>query len=79
MSKLKDKSLKYNKIKFNVIIKLSKVTLHEISLWKIDLLNEDKPLRYPKISITIYTDGSLENWGASSANVFCILSYFSHA
>ena len=28
-----------------------------------------KPIRYPKISIIIYTDASLEGWGASMGNV----------
>ena len=28
-----------------------------------------KPIRYPKISITIYTDASLEGWVASMINV----------
>ena len=28
-----------------------------------------KPIRYPKFSITIYTDASLEGWGASVGNV----------
>ena len=29
-----------------------------------------KPIRYPKISITIHTDASLEDWGGSMGNVF---------
>ena len=28
-----------------------------------------KPTRYPKISISIYADASLEGWGASMGNV----------
>ena len=34
MSNFKDKSFKYNKGNFNVIIRLSEDTLHEISWWK---------------------------------------------
>ena len=63
MLKSKDKSLKYNKGNFNAVIKLSEDTLHEISWWKNNVFKVFKPIRYPKISITIYTDASLEGWG----------------
>ena len=69
MLKFKDKSLKYNKGNFNVVITLSEDTLHEISWWKKNIFRVFKPIRYPKFSITIYTDASLEGWGASMGNV----------
>ena len=65
MLKFKDNSLKYNKGKFNEIIKFSEYTLHEISLWKKNIFKVFEPIRYPKISIRIYTDASLEGWCAS--------------
>ena len=67
--KFKYKSLKYNKGNFNAIIKLSEDTLHEISWWKKNIFKVFKPKTYPKISIRIYTDASLEGWGASMSNV----------
>ena len=69
MLKLKDKSLKYNKGNFNAVIKLSEDTLYEIAWWKKNIFKAFKPIRYPKISIIIYTDASLEGWGASMGNV----------
>ena len=70
MLKFTDKSLKYNKGNFNAVVKLSEDTLHEISWWKKNMFKVFKPIRYPKFSITIYTDASLEGWGASMGNVF---------
>ena len=55
MLKFKDKSLKYIKGDFNTMIKL-----HETSWWKNNIFKVFEPIRYPKISITIYTDASLE-------------------
>ena len=69
MLKLKDKSLKYNKGNFNAVIKLSEDTLYEIAWWKKNIFKAFKPIRYPKISIIIYTDASLESWGASLGNM----------
>ena len=69
MLKLKHKSLKYNKGNFNAVIKLSEDTLHEISWWKKNIFKVFKPIRYPKFSITIYTDASLEGWGAFMGNM----------
>ena len=69
MLKFKDKSLKYNKSNFNAITKLSEDTLHEISWWKKNIFKVFKPIRYPKFSITNYTDASREGWGASMGNV----------
>ena len=69
MLKFKDKSLKYNKGNFNAGIKLSEDTLHEISWWKKNIFKVFKPMRYPKFSITVYIDASLEGWGASMGNV----------
>ena len=69
MLKLKDKSLKYNKGNFNAVIKLSEDALYEIAWWKKNIFKVFKPIRYPKISIIIYTDASLEGWGASMGNV----------
>ena len=48
---------------------MSEDTLHEISSWKKNIFKVFKPIRYPKISIAIYTDGSIEAWGASMGNV----------
>ena len=36
-----------------------------MSWWKKNKFKVFKPIRYPKISITNYTDASLEGWGAS--------------
>ena len=69
MLKFKDKSLKYNKGNFHVVIKLSEDTLYEISWQKKNIFKVFKSIRCPKISITIYTDASLEDWGASVGNV----------
>ena len=69
MLKLKYKSLKYNNSNFNAVIKFSKDTLYEIAWWKKNIFKAFKPIRYPKISIIIYTDASLEGWGASMGNV----------
>ena len=69
MLRLKDKSLKYNKANFNAVIKLSEDALYEIAWWKKNIFKAFKPIRYPKISIIIYTDASLEAWGASMGNV----------
>ena len=69
MLKLKDKSLKYNKGNFNAVIKLSEDALYEIAWWKNNIFKVFKPIRYPKISIVIYTEASLEGWGASMSNV----------
>ena len=69
MLKFKDKSLRYNKGNFNAVIKLFEDTLHEISWWKKNIFKVFKPITYPKFSITIYTDASLEGWGASMGNV----------
>ena len=44
-------------------------TLNEISWWEKNIFKSFKPIRYPKISIIIYTDASLECWGASMGNV----------
>ena len=60
MLKLKDKSLKYNKGNFNAVIKLSEDTLYEIAWWKKNIFKTFKPIRYPNISIIIYTDASFE-------------------
>ena len=68
MLKFKDKSLKHNRGNFSAIIKLSEDTLHEIS-WSKNIFKLFKPIRYPKIRITIYTDPSLEGWGASIGNI----------
>ena len=48
---------------------MSEDILHEISWWKKNIFKVFKPTRYPKISISIYTDASLEGWGASMGNV----------
>ena len=69
MLKLKDKSLKCNKENFNAVIKLSEDALYEIAWWKKNILKVFKPIRYPKISIIIYTTASHEGWGASMGNV----------
>ena len=69
MLKLKDKSLKYNKGNFNAVIKLSEDSLYEIAWWTKNIFKVFKPIRYPKTSIIIYTDASLESWGASMGNV----------
>ena len=69
MFKIKDKFLKYNKGNFNAVIKFSKYTLHEILWWKKNVFKVFKPIKYQKISIIIYTDASLEGWGASMGNV----------
>ena len=69
MLKLTDKPLKYNKGNFNAAIKLSEDTLYEIAWWKKNVFKAFKPIRYTKISIIIYTDASLEGWGASMGNV----------
>ena len=37
-----------------------------MSWWKKNIFKVFKPVRYDKISITIYTDASLEGWGAST-------------
>ena len=66
MLKFKDKSLKYN---FNVVIKLSEDTLLEISWWKKNIFKVSKPIRYPKFSIIIYADASVEGLDASIGNV----------
>ena len=68
MLKMKNKSLRYNKGNFNAVIKLSEDTLHEIAWWKKNIFKAFKPITYPKISIIIYTDASLEGWGASMGN-----------
>ena len=60
MLKLKDKSLKFNKGNLNAVIKLYEDTLCEIVWWKKNIFKAFKPIRYPKISIIIYTDASLE-------------------
>ena len=65
MLKLKDKSLKYNKENFNALIKLSEDALYETAWLKKNISKVFKLIRYPKISIIIYTDASLEGWGAS--------------
>ena len=67
--KFKYKSLKYSKGNFNAVIKLSEDTLHEILWWKKNIFKVFKPIRYPKFSVTIYTDASLEGWGSSMGNV----------
>ena len=69
MLKLKDKSLKYGKGNFNAVIKLSEDALYEIAWWKKNIFKVFKPIRYPKISMIICTDASLEGWGASIGNV----------
>ena len=69
MLKLKDNSLKYNKGNFNAVIKFSEDTLSEISWWNKNIFKALKPIRYPKISMIIYADASLEGWGASMGNV----------
>ena len=69
MLTLKDKSLKYNKGNFNAVIKLSEYALYEIAWWKKNIFKVFKPIRYPKISIIIYTDASLEGWSAFMGNV----------
>ena len=69
MLKLKDKSLKYNKGNFNAAIKLSEDALYEIAWWKKNIFKAFKLIRYPKISIIIYTDASLAGWGVSAGNV----------
>ena len=69
MLRLKDESLKYNKANFNAVIKLSEDALYEIAWWKKNIFKAFKPIRYPKISIIIYTDASLEGWGASMGNL----------
>ena len=69
MLKLKDKSVKYNKGNFNTVIKMSEDILYEIAWWKKNIFKAFKHIRYPKISIIIYTDASLEGWGAYMSNV----------
>ena len=69
MLKFKDKFLKYNKGNFNAVIKLSEDTLHKISWWKKNICKVFKAIKYPKFSITIYTDDSLEGWRAPMGNV----------
>ena len=58
MLKFNEKSLKYNKGNFNAIIRLSEDTLHEVSWWKQNIFKVFKPIRYPKINITIYANAS---------------------
>ena len=69
MLKSKDNYLKYNKGNFNAVTKLPEGTSYEISWWKKNIFKAFKPIRYPKISITIYRDALLELWGASMGNV----------
>ena len=69
MLKFKDKSLKYDKGNFNAVIKLSEDTMYEISWWKKNVFKVFKPIKYPKISIIIYTDALIEGWSASMGNV----------
>ena len=63
MLKFKEQSLKFSKGTFNATIKLSD-TFQEILRWKSNIMKVLKPIRYPKISIAIFTDDSLEGWGA---------------
>ena len=48
---------------------MSEDTLYEIAWWKMNIFKAFKPIRYLEISIIIYTDDSLEGWGASMGNV----------
>ena len=61
MLKFKDKSLRYNKGTFSSRTKLSEDSLHEITWWRKNIFKLLKPIRYPKIKITIYADSSLED------------------
>ena len=69
MLKFKNNSLKYNKGNLHATIKLSEGAFHEVSWWKKNIFKVFNPPRYPKFSITIYTDPSLEGQGASMGNV----------
>ena len=48
---------------------MSEDALYEIAWWKKNIFKAFKPIRYPEISIIIYTDASLAGWGASMGNV----------
>ena len=76
MLKFKEQSLKFSKGTFNAIIKLSD-TFQEILRWKNNIMKVLKPIRYPKISIAIFTDDSLEGWGACMGNVSTEGAWFS--
>ena len=76
MLKFKEQSLKFSKGTFNAIIKLSD-TFQEILRWENNIMKVLKPIRYPKISIAIFTDDSLEGWGACMGNVSTEGAWFS--
>ena len=65
MLKNKDDFLKANKADFNTRIDLTKNALQEIKWWENNIFYPFKLMRKVKISKVIYTDASLEGWGAS--------------
>ena len=63
--KNKDDFLKANKGNFNTRIDLTKNALQEIKWWENNVFYAFNPKRKVKIIKVIYTDASLEGWGAS--------------
>ena len=66
--KKKDDFLKASKRNFNDRIDLTKNALQEIKWWENNIFYTFKTFRKVKISKLIYTDASLEGWGASYGN-----------
>ena len=65
--KKKDDFFRANKGNFNARMDLTKNALQEIK-WENNIFYAFKPIRKVKISKVIYTDTSLEGWGASYGN-----------
>ena len=68
MLKNKDDFLKANKADFNTRIDLTKNALQEIKWWENNIFYAFKLITKVRISKVIYTDVSLEGWGASYGN-----------
>ena len=66
--KNKDDFLKANKGNFNARIDLTKNALQEIKWWENNIFYAFKLITKVRISKVIYTDVSLEGWGASYGN-----------
>ena len=66
--KNKDDFLEANKASFNARIDLTKNALQEIKWWENNIFYTFKPIKKVKISKVIYTDVSLDGWGASYGN-----------
>lgn len=62
----KEKIIALSKVKgnFDAPMSLNEIALKEVRWWRDNVRDASKPIKLPMVTVTIYTDASLDGWGA---------------